>query len=139
MQHLFVQLDDLPDEILIIILKKLHNIEVFYSLLGVNKRLDSIVLDSIFTRNVTIRRPFNGLNQLPDAVLNRFCLEILPKIHHEIEWIDVEFSSLERILLSTNYPNLNGLGIYDLTSEKARDFFIGKIFSTLSITYCLKI
>ncbi|CAF3400211.1 unnamed protein product [Rotaria sp. Silwood2] len=124
MQYSFIRLNDLPDEILIIILKKLHNIEVLYSLLGVNKRLDTIVLDSIFTRNLTIRRSFNGLNQLPNAVLDRFCLEILPKIHHKIEWIDVEFSSLERILLSTNYPNLNGLGLYDLTSERARDFFI---------------
>ncbi|CAF1114229.1 unnamed protein product [Adineta steineri] len=124
MEYSFIQLNDLPDEILIIILKELNNIEVFYSLLGVNKRLDSIVLDPIFTRKLTIRRSFNGLNQLFDAVLDRFCLKILPKIHHKIKWIDVESLSLERILLLTNYPNLNGLGLYDLTAEKARDFFI---------------
>ncbi|CAF1077709.1 unnamed protein product [Rotaria sordida] len=69
------------------------------------------------------QEPFNGLNQLPDAVLDRFCLEILPKIHHKIEWLDVESSSIERILLLTNYSNLNGLRLYDLTSERARDFF----------------
>jgi hypothetical protein len=132
MEYSFIQLNDLPDEILMIIFKKLHNIEVLYSLIGINKRLDTIVLDSIFTRNLTITRPFNGLNQLPDAVLDRFCLEILPKIHHKIEWIDVESSSIERILLLTNYPNLNGLGLYDLTSERARDLFTGKIFSTLN-------
>ncbi|CAF4251253.1 unnamed protein product, partial [Rotaria sordida] len=77
----------------------------------------------IFTKNLTITRPFNGLNQLPDAVLDRFCLEILPKIHHKIEWLDVESSSIERILLLTNYSNLNGLRLYDLTSERARDLF----------------
>ncbi|CAF4377732.1 unnamed protein product, partial [Adineta steineri] len=124
MKYSFIQLNDFPDEILIIILKELNNIEVLYSLLGVNKRLDSIVLDPIFTRKLTIRRSFNGLNQLFDTVIDRFCLEILLKIHHKIEWIDVESSSLERILLLTNYPNLNGLGLYDLTAEKARDFFI---------------
>ncbi|CAF3876551.1 unnamed protein product [Rotaria sordida] len=69
------------------------------------------------------QEPFNGLNQLPDAVLDRFCLEILPKIHHKIEWLDVESSSIERILLLTNYSNLNGLRLYDLTSERARDLF----------------
>ncbi len=27
---------------------------------------------------------------LTDEVLERFCLEILPKIHHRIEWLTVE-------------------------------------------------
>ena len=32
-----VKLDDLPDEILLIILGKLSNVEVLYSLIGINK------------------------------------------------------------------------------------------------------
>ena len=53
MEYSCVQLNDLPDEILLIILKKLSNIEVFYSLLDVNKRLNKITYDSIFTNRLT--------------------------------------------------------------------------------------
>ncbi|CAF4937950.1 unnamed protein product, partial [Rotaria sp. Silwood2] len=53
MEHSSIQLNDLPDEIIIIILKKLHNSEVLYSLIGVNKRLHRIANDSIFTSNLT--------------------------------------------------------------------------------------
>ena len=163
MEDSFIQLDDLPDEILIIILKKLHNLEVLYSLIGVNKRLDTIVSDSIFTknltlipsvnkrfhtmvnnsiftRNLTLTTPFNDLNQLADPILHRFRLQILPKIHHKIEWINVESSWIEPILLATNYPNLHGLGLYNLASTRAKDLITGKIFSlTLSMIKYIRI
>ncbi|CAF1324186.1 unnamed protein product [Rotaria sordida] len=53
-------------------------------------------------------------NPLPDAILDRFCLQILPEIHHKIKWLNLESSSMERILHATNYPNLYGLGLYEL-------------------------
>ncbi|CAF1250212.1 unnamed protein product [Rotaria sordida] len=130
MEHSPMQLNDLPDEILTFIFKKLHNYDVLYSLIGVNKRLDSLVNDSIFTRDLVLTT-FNGLNQLPNIILNRFCLEILPKIHHKIEWLTIESSSMERVLLATDYPNLHGLGLYDLNSETAKDLFTGKYFLIL--------
>ena len=43
-----VRLNDLPDEILTIIFKKLNNLEVLYSLQGVNQRLNKIIRDQIF-------------------------------------------------------------------------------------------
>ncbi len=48
MGYSFIQLNDLPDEILMIILKKLNNLEVLYSLIGVNKRLTKMVHDPNF-------------------------------------------------------------------------------------------
>ncbi|CAF5080603.1 unnamed protein product, partial [Rotaria sp. Silwood1] len=50
--------------------------------------------------------------RLPDPILNQFCSHILSKIHHKIKWLILESLSMARILLSTNYPNLNGLGLY---------------------------
>jgi hypothetical protein len=35
-------------------------------------------------------------------------------------------SSIERILLCKSYPNLNVLGLYNLSLETARDLFTGK-------------
>ncbi|CAF3535517.1 unnamed protein product [Rotaria sp. Silwood2] len=90
MNDSIIQLSDLPDEILMIILKKLHNSYVLYSLIGVNKRLDTIAKDSIFTEYLTLIPPFNGLNEFTDTILDRFCSEVLPKIHHKIEWLNTE-------------------------------------------------
>ncbi|CAF4649203.1 unnamed protein product, partial [Rotaria sp. Silwood1] len=51
----------------------------------------------------------NGLlYRFTNTILDRFCLQILPKIHHKIQFLNLESSSMERILLSTNCPNLYG-------------------------------
>jgi hypothetical protein len=54
MKNLSIQLDDLPDEILIYIFKKLYNHEVLYSLMGVNQRFNRIVHEKIFTRDLCL-------------------------------------------------------------------------------------
>ncbi|CAF1433319.1 unnamed protein product, partial [Rotaria sordida] len=125
MKYSFIELNDLPNEILMIILKKLHNVEILYSLIDVNKRLNTIVHDPIFTSYLTLMTSSSNclFDRLTDAILDRFCLQILPKIHHKIEFFNLESSSMERILLLTNYPNLYGLGLYNLASETARDLF----------------
>ncbi len=141
MQSSYVKLNDLPDEILLIIFKKLANIEVLYSLFGVNKRLNKIAHDSIFTNYLTLFMPrSNGfVYSLPDAILDRFCLHILPKICKKVEWLDLESRSMERILL-TNYPNLTRLGLYNIHIETLNRFFTGKIFYfILSIIDALKL
>ncbi|CAF4043986.1 unnamed protein product, partial [Rotaria sp. Silwood1] len=133
MEHSLVELNDLPDEILMIILKKLRNVQVLYSLIGVNKRLHAIVHDSIFTNRLTLMRwiSYNSTYPLPDPVLDRFCLQILPKIHCNIKWLNLESSSMKRILLATNYPILYGLGLFDMDVETALSLFTGKPFSSI--------
>ncbi|CAF3157833.1 unnamed protein product [Rotaria sp. Silwood2] len=71
-----------------------------------------------------MRDSSNGLSdRLIKRILDRFCLQILPSIHHKIKWLNVESSSMEPILLSTNYPNLYGLGIYHIEKETASRIF----------------
>jgi hypothetical protein len=133
MEHSLVELNDLPDEIFIIILKKLWNVDVLYSLFGVNKRLNAIVHDPIFTNRLTLLRcvSYYSMCRVPDPVLDRFCSQILPKIHCNIKWLDLESSSMQRILLATNYPILFGLGLYDINDETALSLFTGKPFSSV--------
>ncbi|CAF3598969.1 unnamed protein product [Rotaria sordida] len=121
MLHILTELNDLPDEILMLILKKLFNTEVLYSLIDVNKRLNTIVRDPIFTSHLTLMRRFldNSNYPLPDLILDRFCSQILPSICHKIKWLNLESSSMKRILHATNYPNLYGLGLYDIEIETA--------------------
>ncbi|CAF5058544.1 unnamed protein product, partial [Rotaria sp. Silwood1] len=48
-----INLLDLPNEILLIILKKLDNMDVLYSLFDLNnKRLDKIIEENTFTNNL---------------------------------------------------------------------------------------
>ncbi|CAM4904474.1 unnamed protein product [Rotaria socialis] len=112
MEHSIVQLMDLPDELIMIILNKLDNSEVLYSLMDVNTRLNQIVHDLMFTTKITLTKSADLMIALPDIMLDRFCLQILPKIHHNIKWFSLESSSMERVLLAADYPNLRQLDIF---------------------------
>jgi hypothetical protein len=125
-----IQLNDLPDEILFIIFKKLNNIELLHSLINVNKRLKKIVHDSIFTSRMTLLHYFSKdcIYPLPDPILDRFCSHILPEIHHKVKWLNLELSTMERVLLATSYPHLYGIGLYHIPNETALRLFTGKRF-----------
>ncbi|CAF3960244.1 unnamed protein product [Rotaria sp. Silwood1] len=123
MKDLFIQLNDLPDEILIYIFKKLYNGEVLYSLMGVNQRFDRILHDTIFTRNLCLLEycPVDDATfPFPDAIIDRFCSKILPEIGHQIQTLFLSRTSIERVLYATNYPNLNHLGLCDIEYKVAR-------------------
>ncbi|CAF3279690.1 unnamed protein product [Rotaria sp. Silwood2] len=128
MKESMVQLDDLPNEILLIIFKNMCKAELLYSLTGVNQRLNAVAHDPIFTNHLTLlRHSLDGcIYPLTDSMLDRFCCPILPSIHDKIKWLDLESSSMERILLTTNYSNLYRLGLYNIDIETARHFFTGE-------------
>ncbi|CAF3919587.1 unnamed protein product [Rotaria magnacalcarata] len=52
---------------------------------------------------------------------------MLPQIHHKIEWLNLEPTSMKRILHATNYPHLYGLGLYAVSVEQAVSL-TGRIF-----------
>ncbi|CAF1157316.1 unnamed protein product [Adineta steineri] len=126
MEYSCVDFNDLPDEILMIIFKKLNNFEVLYSLQGVNQRLNTIVQDSVFTNRLTFVKMCSG-NFIDvfccNTVLDRFCLQILPVIHDKIKWLDLESSSMKNVLCVADYPNLYGLGLYNINEESFRCLF----------------
>ena len=138
MGHSLVQLNDLPDEVLLTIFKKLNNVQVLYSLFGVDARLNQIVSDLDFTSHLTLltclsNRRYPCLSNrhilpLEDVVLDRFCSQILSKIHDKIQWLDLESSSMERILLAAYYPSLSGLLLYNIEEKTAICIFNGMRF-----------
>ncbi|CAF1319522.1 unnamed protein product [Rotaria sordida] len=126
MSNSCVELNDLPDEILMIIFKKLNTIDVLYSLHGSNQRLHKIVYDPIFTSYLTFVKRFshNFINLIcSDMMLNRFCSQILPEIHDKIKWLNLESSSMKHVLCTADYPNLYGLGLYNIDEESIRCLF----------------
>jgi hypothetical protein len=127
-----VHLLDLPNEILFLILKKLDNIDVLYSLLDINnQRLDIIAQEQIFSNIlnfVSISQSNDEISSTSNSILDRFCIDILPRIHKNVKSLILESVSMERILCSGNYPNLTELKIFNLNKEIVSRYFLGKIF-----------
>jgi hypothetical protein len=70
-----VNLLDLPNEILLIILRKLNNVDVLYSLLDINYgRLDMLVQEKTFSNTL------NFISIDDNSFLDRFSTYIFPKI-----------------------------------------------------------
>ncbi|CAM2717306.1 unnamed protein product [Rotaria socialis] len=112
----------------------MNNVEVLYSLKGVNQRLNKLVQDSTFTSRLTFvkRCSDNFFDVFPcNMMLNRFCLQILPEVHDKIKWLDLESSSMRNVLCATDYPNLYGLGLYNINEESARCLFTEYFFITI--------
>ena len=133
MKYSDVELNDLPDEILLIILKKLDNLEVLYSFHGANERLNRILHDPIFTSclNFVKWSSFEYIDKFSSNILlDRFCLQILPEICTKIKWLDLESSSMECLLHAADFSNLYGLGLYNINEETAECLFTGKKIST---------
>lgn len=124
-----VQLNDLPDELLMIIFKKINNAEVLCSLFGLNQRLDSFLQDSTFTSRLSFLK-WSSEKFLHifsrEMIFNRFCLQILPAVREKIQWLDVESSSMQQILSAADYPNLYGLGLFNIEEETVKSLFTGK-------------
>ncbi|CAF3182686.1 unnamed protein product, partial [Rotaria sp. Silwood2] len=90
-----------------IIFKKLNNLDVLYSLQGVNQRINKIIKDPIFTNRLTFVKWLSDscIDLICcDVILDRFCLQILPEIHHKIKWLDLESSSMAHVLCAAHYP-----------------------------------
>lgn len=109
---------DLPDEILLIILKNLNVIDIVSSLLGINQRFDRLIVDPLHNRHVDMT---NGMieksmsDQVSSAVariLSKFCQNILPRIHHHVERLTLAPYSIKSILQTIDYyPQLHSLSI----------------------------
>ncbi|UJR29226.1 hypothetical protein I4U23_010440 [Adineta vaga] len=127
MEYSTVEFNDLSDEILLIIFKNLDNFDVLYSLHNVNKRFNRIMRDPIFASSLNFVKwsPRKFLSKFSsDVTLNRFRLQILPDISPKIKWFHLDASSAKRVLLAADYPNLYGLGLYNIKEKTARRLFI---------------
>ena len=118
---------DLPNEILLIILKKLDNSDVLHSLYGINnERLDLLVENDVFTNTLNLATTTSSITNFK---LDRFCSSILPGRHHCIKKLILDTTSMERILLAGDYPNLTSLELFIFKQEQvARYFTTGKHF-----------
>jgi hypothetical protein len=125
---------DLPDEILIIIFKKLNTIHVLHSFVDVNQRFDRLALDSFYVRDLnmtnimTINSVYDQTSSIDTQVLSKICEKILPHIHHQVQKLVVEECSMKPILLAANYPQLYSLSLIRFQGEMLYQYLTGMIF-----------
>jgi hypothetical protein len=118
---------DLSNEILFTILKKLDNMNVLYSLIGISiERLDLLAKDKIFTNTLNfVLTDVDDVCSIPDPILNRFCNDILPQIHCNVRCLTFESMIMERILLAGDFPNLTQLKMFKFNRDFVLRYFIG--------------
>jgi hypothetical protein len=132
-----VHIFDMPNEILLFILKKLDNMDVLYSFLGINdQRLDIIAQEQIFSDTLNFAptsQYTNEISSISGSVLDRFCNDLLPRIHQNVNSLIVEPLSMECILSAGTYPNLTKLKLCNFNQEIILRYFTSKklIFSNI--------
>jgi hypothetical protein len=124
-----VSLLDLPNEMLFHILKKLENVDVLYSLLGIkNQRLDIIAQEQIFSNILNLFPISQSSDEISGPIFHRFCNSILPKIHANVKSLTLDFGSMERIFDAGNYPSLTELKLYNFNETIVSRYFMGMLF-----------
>jgi hypothetical protein len=114
---------DLPDELLLCILTKLNNVDILYSLVDVNQRFDRLALDSIYIGDLDFT-PSNKSEEYAQF-LDRFCTNILPRIHYQINKLTLDDLSIERLLHIVDYPQLYSLSLAFCQPETILKYLTG--------------
>jgi hypothetical protein len=120
-----INIVDLSDEILLTILNKLNNVDVLYSLLGVNKKLDKLAKDITFMRSLDFVEILS--DEKTHSMFDRFFIDILPRIQHNIECLTLEPSWIERILYLGHFPKLYKLTLANIKLAILSSYLTGML------------
>ena len=113
---------DLPNEILLTILRNLNSVDVLYLLFYVdNERLNYLAQDKVFSSTLDFASVDHSLLKL-----DQFCLDILPRICSNVWCLIVEPIRMERILLAADYSNLTRLKIFNFEQKVALKYLTGR-------------
>ena len=113
-------------------------VDVFSSLVNVNRRFDRLALDSLYIRDLdmtsTMSINSHKISSIDPQVLSRICSTILPRIHHQVHKLTVEEYSLKQILLAANYHQLYSLSLLNFQEEILYQYLKGIVFKTTHTT-----
>lgn len=126
---------DLPNEILIIIFNKLNMIDAFYSLADVNERFNRLTFDPLYIHNLdlTVKSSSNHISSINDQMLDKVCETILPRIYHQVKKLTVEPHSIERLLFTTGYAQLDTLSFINFQKETIYQYLKGTVFHFIHV------
>ncbi|CAF4222168.1 unnamed protein product, partial [Rotaria magnacalcarata] len=94
-------------------------------LIGVNKKLDSLVRDITFTQSIDlVTISSNEHNDSRNkSILDRFCFDIIPRIQQNIESLILDPLSIDRVLCIGNYSKLYKVALVNVQFEIASRIF----------------
>ena len=124
----FLNLLDLPDEILLIIIKQLIMADILYSLVNVTERLDQLVLNPSYIRilDMTCMKIHSyDIYLIDDHVCERICQNVLSRINDQVTELIMDQSSIERVLHTIDYPQLHSLALIHIDETSFFDFLEG--------------
>ncbi|CAF1379273.1 unnamed protein product [Rotaria sordida] len=102
--------------------------DVLYSLIGINQKLDRLARNITFTQCVDLLTILS--NESNDSrnksILDRFCFDILPRIQHNIQSLTLDPLSIDRVFRIGNYSKLHKLTLLNLQFEMASRIFNDK-------------
>jgi hypothetical protein len=78
---------------------------------GLSKVLDPLHIRHLDMTMMTVKYVFNYSFSINSQVLDRICIDIIPRIHHQVKKLTVEQHSMKRVLLTANYPQLYSLSL----------------------------
>ncbi|CAF1592005.1 unnamed protein product [Rotaria magnacalcarata] len=110
---------DLPNEMLLAIMSKLSKIDVLYSLVGVNRQFDQLIIDPFYIHDLDFTRKllFDDISPIDKQTLDRICGKILPRINDKVNKLTVEPLSIERIFHAVDYAQLYSLSLVNFSQE----------------------
>ncbi|CAF4681581.1 unnamed protein product, partial [Rotaria sp. Silwood1] len=78
-----------------------------------------VIHDPIFTSRLNFVKwsCHKIVNKFSSNLIDQFSLQILPEICKRIKWFNLESSFMTRFLSANKYPNLCGLGLYNVDEE----------------------
>jgi hypothetical protein len=120
---------DLPDEMLLAIFNKLNMVDVFYSLVDINKRFNRLTLDPFYIHNLDLtakRSLLQRTSRLDNQEIGTTCKKILPRIHHHIHKLTVP-SCLIECIVNIDYPQLQSLLLVNFEEQKLIGHLTGNI------------
>jgi len=109
-------------------------VDVFYSLVDVNRRFDRLVFDSLYihhldmTTVMNINSAHDQSSSIDTQVLSEICSKVLPRIDHQVHKLTVEQDSMKRILLAANYGQLYSLSLINFQEEILYQYLTGILF-----------
>ena len=130
----YLNILDLPDEILLIICNKMNMIDVLYSLVDVNQRFDRLVLDPFTIRNLdmtnrTFASTYNPTFSIDEKIFSKICDQILYRISDQINGFTIEQNSMNRILSAANYSQLYSLSLVNFEAQILNQYLTGIVIN----------
>ena len=113
MESAAISLLDLPDELLLAIFGKLSTVDVHVVLTSVHPRLDSLLHDRLFVRELN----FTTLSWTDDRTLSVMCHSILPNIHHHVTCLKLDANSVACVLDAVDFPQVSSLTLHDVPRQ----------------------